>query len=58
MMNMRDADTGQILWTSRNWDEQRMFDQEMQARIPKEILTLSAVSREINFSSMEQIEDF
>jgi retinal rod rhodopsin-sensitive cGMP 3',5'-cyclic phosphodiesterase subunit delta len=33
-------------------------DQEHEARVPKKILKCRAVSREINFSSKEQMEKF
>jgi hypothetical protein len=77
-MNMRDANTGKLLWTSRRWTPQDMFDDIMEgdhqpfssliltsfnlflktAQIPKSILECDAVSREINFSSREQIQSF
>jgi len=56
-MNMRDANSGKIVWNSRDWGED-MFEVEMLERIPKTILDCSAVSREINFSSRFQIDEF
>mmetsp|Transcript_11970 Transcript_11970/g.14248 ORF Transcript_11970/g.14248 Transcript_11970/m.14248 type:complete len:150 (+) Transcript_11970:77-526(+) len=55
-MNMRNAKTGQIMWEQEwpaSWKEE-----EVVARIPKEIMKCEAVSREINFSSAEKIDDF
>ena len=36
-MNMRDADDGQILWSSHEWSRE-MFKKEANAYVPKEIL--------------------
>mmetsp|Transcript_24805 Transcript_24805/g.25434 ORF Transcript_24805/g.25434 Transcript_24805/m.25434 type:complete len:264 (-) Transcript_24805:129-920(-) len=57
-MNMRDANTGETLWVSRKWTQHDMLSGIMEAHIPKEILDCEGVSREINFSSREQINDF
>ncbi|KAG5185105.1 delta subunit of GMP phosphodiesterase [Tribonema minus] len=56
-MDMRDAETGKLLWESGKWG-QRMLREEMQARVPKEILECRAVSRELNFTSQEEIRQF
>ncbi|KAJ0400790.1 hypothetical protein P43SY_004885 [Pythium insidiosum] len=61
-MNMRCADTGKILWQSDEWSED-VFRCEQEAlctpaNIPAAILKCSAVSREINFSSAEEITQF
>jgi len=55
-MNLRDAETGRILWQSN--DDLSIPDVIHEARIPKSILKCKAVSREINFSSVEQIDQF
>ncbi|KAI7696166.1 hypothetical protein SSS_10333 [Sarcoptes scabiei] len=55
-MNLRDADSGDILWEG-NTDLSKP-DQEHEARVPKSILKCRAVSREINFTSIEPIEKF
>ncbi|RNA01343.1 retinal rod rhodopsin-sensitive cGMP 3 -5 -cyclic phosphodiesterase subunit delta [Brachionus plicatilis] len=55
-MNLRDADTGRILWQSS--EDMSNPEIEHEARVPKKILKSRAVSREINFSSMEQLESF
>ena len=55
-MNLRDAETGRILWQSN--DDLSIPDVVHEARIPKSILKCKAVSREINFSSAEQIDQF
>ncbi len=55
-MNLRDADTGKILWQGN--EDLSVPDTEHEARVPKKILKCRAVSREINFSSMEPMEKF
>lgn len=55
-MNLRDADTGDILWEV-NEDLSRP-DQDHEANVPKSILQCRAVSREINFTSQEPMEMF
>lgn len=55
-MNLRDADTGTILWQSM--ENLSLPEVEHEARVPKKILKCRAVSREVNFSSTEQMEKF
>uniref|UniRef100_A0AC34QPP4 Phosphodiesterase delta-like protein n=1 Tax=Panagrolaimus sp. JU765 TaxID=591449 RepID=A0AC34QPP4_9BILA len=55
-MNLRDAETGRILWQSE--DDLSVPDVIHEARIPKCILKCKTVSREINFSSAAQIDQF
>jgi len=55
-MNLRDADTGKILWQGH--DDLSLPEAEHEARVPKKILKCRAVSREINFSSLEPMEKF
>nr|CAD7442680.1 unnamed protein product [Timema bartmani] len=55
-MNLRDADTGQILWQGQT--DISLPTVEHQAKVPKKILKCRAVSREINFSSIEPMEKF
>lgn len=55
-MILRDVDTGQVLW-----QENKDFsspEEEHEARVPIKILDLRAVSREINFSTIEAMENF
>mmetsp|Transcript_41973 Transcript_41973/g.82876 ORF Transcript_41973/g.82876 Transcript_41973/m.82876 type:complete len:142 (+) Transcript_41973:390-815(+) len=52
-MNMRDAETGELLWECGKWD---LSSKLLQATIPKKILKCKAVSREINFSSKNAIK--
>lgn len=55
-MKLRDADTGNVLW-----QENKNFaspDVEHEAKVPVKILDLRAVSRELNFSSIEAMENF
>lgn len=55
-MNLRDADSGKVLWQSS--DDLSNPETEHEARVPKKILKCRSVSREINFSSKEQMEKF
>lgn len=55
-MNLRDADSGKILWQGN--EDVSLPEDEHQARVPKKILQCRAVSREINFSSVEPMEKF
>eukprot|EP00823_Brevimastigomonas_motovehiculus_P003056 TRINITY_DN1830_c0_g3_i1.p1 TRINITY_DN1830_c0_g3~~TRINITY_DN1830_c0_g3_i1.p1 ORF type:complete len:195 (-),score=53.48 TRINITY_DN1830_c0_g3_i1:328-912(-) len=55
-MNMRDCSTGEMVWQSGNW--KKTFAEELKVEVPASILQLKAVSREMTFSSIEQIEDF
>jgi len=55
-MNLRDADSGKILWQGS--DDLSVPEVEHEARVPKKILKCRAVSREINFSSVEPMEKF
>jgi retinal rod rhodopsin-sensitive cGMP 3',5'-cyclic phosphodiesterase subunit delta len=52
-MNLRDATSGKILWQGS--DDLSVPDVEHEARVPKKILKCKAVSREVNFSSKEQM---
>uniref|UniRef100_A0A5S6QDF1 GMP_PDE_delta domain-containing protein n=1 Tax=Trichuris muris TaxID=70415 RepID=A0A5S6QDF1_TRIMR len=55
-MNLRDAETGKVLWQSS--DDLSAPGLEHQARVPKKVLKCRVISREINFSSVEQMEKF
>lgn len=55
-MNLRDAETGKILW--QGTEDLSLPGVEHEARVPKKILKCKAVSRELNFSSSEQMEKF
>lgn len=53
---LRDADTGKVIW-----QENKDFSSpgiEHEAKVPIQILDLRAVSREINFSTVEPFEKF
>lgn len=56
-MNMRDAATGALIWESTNWTDD-MFKTEISTDVSKNILDCSVVSREIIFSSKEEIKNF
>jgi len=53
-MNLRDEDSGKILWQGNQ--DLSETDKEHEARVPKKILKCRAVSRELNFSSIEPME--
>ena len=55
-MNMRDAHTGELQWASEK--SQHFLRGTTEARLPANILSCRAVSREINFSSVEPIHNF
>ncbi|CAD5215387.1 unnamed protein product [Bursaphelenchus xylophilus] len=55
-MNLRDAETGKILWQST--DDMANPNKIHEANIPKAILKSKAVAREINFTSEHEIEKF
>lgn len=55
-MNLRDASSGKILWQSS--DDFSSPDVEHEARVPKRILQCRSVSREITFSSEEEMKQF
>ncbi|XP_023225114.1 retinal rod rhodopsin-sensitive cGMP 3',5'-cyclic phosphodiesterase subunit delta isoform X1 [Centruroides sculpturatus] len=72
-MNLRDADTGKILWQGSDDLSKPEVEHEdttdcqpiredkknfFAARVPKKILKCRAVSRELNFSSVEPLEKF
>ena len=52
-MNMSDAETGKMMWQDDNWEGGFGLLATREAHIPKDILKCRAVSREINFSSVE-----
>ncbi len=56
-MNMRDAGSGELMWESGEWGK-KMWERELKARVPSDILKCRAVSREINFSSSEEMSAF
>lgn len=55
-MILRDADTGKVIWQENK--DFSSCDVEHEARVPVKILDLRAVSREINFSTIESMENF
>ena len=56
-MNMRDGSSGRLLWESKDWGGD-IFEKEITERVPKEILKCNAISREINFSSVQKVNKF
>ncbi|CAF4895493.1 unnamed protein product [Pieris macdunnoughi] len=55
-MNLRDADSGKILWQHN--EDMSSPEMEHEARVPKRILKCRVVSREMNFSSVESMDRF
>lgn len=55
-MNLRDADSGKVLW--QGTEDFTNPDIEHEARVPRKILKCRAVSREISFSSVHAMEKF
>lgn len=55
-MKLRDADTGTVVWQDNK--DFASPDVEHEARVPVLILDMRAVSRELNFSSVEPMENF
>uniref|UniRef100_A0A6M2DEE7 Probable cGMP 3',5'-cyclic phosphodiesterase subunit delta n=1 Tax=Xenopsylla cheopis TaxID=163159 RepID=A0A6M2DEE7_XENCH len=55
-MNLKDVDSGKILWEGH--EDLSEPDVEHEAKVPKKILKSRAISREINFSSLHSIENF
>jgi retinal rod rhodopsin-sensitive cGMP 3',5'-cyclic phosphodiesterase subunit delta len=57
-MTMSDASTGVEVWNSgTEWDK-GLFENELEAHVPGSILECPAVAREINFTSVEELENF
>lgn len=55
-MNLRDADSGKVLWQGD--EDLTAADKEHEARVPKKILKCKSISREINFSSEQEMKRF
>ena len=53
-MQMKDGNNGQVLWECTNWDLNSSNHTE---KITKDLLNCKVVIRNVNFSSIEQIED-
>jgi retinal rod rhodopsin-sensitive cGMP 3',5'-cyclic phosphodiesterase subunit delta len=56
-MNMRDGETGDLQWESGDMS-QNIFNEQIDAHIPRSILSCRMVAREINFTSSIQMKDF
>ena len=54
-MKMKDGRNGQVLWECKEWD---LKNENKSENLPKELLQCGEVTREINFSSIEPIENF
>ncbi len=53
-MQMKDGDNGKIMWDCQSWDLNSPSHTE---KITKELLKCKTVIRNVNFSSVEQIQD-
>ena len=56
-MNMRDAETGEMMWEKHAWPS-AWRSEEVEARVPADVMNRAAVSREMTFSSAAAIDDF
>ena len=54
-MNMRDGESGDLLWQADYSDHSKFWKDEITATLPKSILTKSSISREISFHSSKQL---
>uniref|UniRef100_A0A7R9YGP7 GMP phosphodiesterase delta subunit domain-containing protein n=1 Tax=Pinguiococcus pyrenoidosus TaxID=172671 RepID=A0A7R9YGP7_9STRA len=54
-LSMRDGDTGELFWQEDEWADD-LFDDELEAHLPVEILERDSVSREIVFTSRSEIK--
>mmetsp|Transcript_18269 Transcript_18269/g.50391 ORF Transcript_18269/g.50391 Transcript_18269/m.50391 type:complete len:145 (-) Transcript_18269:94-528(-) len=48
----------QVMWESPSDWKDKFFKQELEAHIPREILQCKEVSREVNFTSAEKMDEF
>ncbi|KAG8545943.1 hypothetical protein GDO81_020066 [Engystomops pustulosus] len=55
-MILRDGETGKTMWQGA--EDLSFPGVEHEARVPKKILKCKSVSREINFASEEEMENF
>jgi retinal rod rhodopsin-sensitive cGMP 3',5'-cyclic phosphodiesterase subunit delta len=53
-MKMKNGENGKVLWECKEWD---MTIEKKSESLPKEILKCKEIVREINFSSVEQVQD-
>ena len=53
-MQMRDGNDGKVMWEVKSWDLTKPNHKE---KITKELLKCKIITRNINFSSVEAIED-
>ena len=56
-MNMKDGNTGEMLW-SQDYSEEDLWQEEMAINLPASILDCTTVSREISFTSAQQLSHF
>ncbi len=54
-MVLGNAETGQEIWRTEQLENFHNSNSELRAEVPKEILQLKTVSRELTFSSVEII---
>ncbi|KAI9204589.1 delta subunit of GMP phosphodiesterase [Polychytrium aggregatum] len=56
-MNLRDADTGKLVWDSGDWAALQANAQGIvEAHVPKSVLKCKAVARELDFTSEDLID--
>jgi len=60
-MNMRNASNGELMWQSGTWGAEVLDStsgDELEAHVPKAILSCRAISREINFTAAKELRNF
>jgi retinal rod rhodopsin-sensitive cGMP 3',5'-cyclic phosphodiesterase subunit delta len=53
-MKMKDGQNGKTMWETKDWD---LSQEHKTENLPKELLECAEVVREVNFSSVDSIED-
>ena len=54
LIQMKDGDSGKMMWDCKDWD---FSSSNQTVKISKELLKCKIIKRNVNFSSVEKIED-
>ena len=54
LIQMKDGDSGKMMWDCKDWD---LSSPNQTVKISKELLKCKIIKRNVNFSSVEKIED-
>ena len=54
LIQMKDGDSGKMMWDCKDWD---LSSSNQTVKISKELLKCKIIKRNVNFSSVEKIED-